>query len=200
MKGAASVGVPGSSGTLLIECGSHQSWQDLLEEPSSSVTVEGPLWVVTYPEHDPDVLKAKPSGGDALMMLPCRVVEPPPAVEPAPTARARSVVGGMVTGNPSEIAEGTPVRWTEVEVKERPTISESDFPQEARERGLPGEQCNVRLYVDEMGVPYDVKALACSEIFFPAAREIAMRYRFYPATIEEKPIRVEFDLLLNFRQ
>lgn len=149
----------------------------------------------------------------ALLATFARAEEPAPgteptATQPTPTESApragrdeRFVIGGMVsfTGDPSELPEGTPVRWVEVEVKLRPTVSPMDYPKEALERGFPGERCSVRLHVDENGIPYDVKPRPCSEISFPTAYSVAMRYRFHPVTIEGKPTRVELDLAINFQ-
>lgn len=73
VKGAALLNLQGSNGPV-IGCDAHHSWTEITDQFPSSVTMEGPLWLVEYPPQDPNVLRAVPSGGRALMMHPCHIV------------------------------------------------------------------------------------------------------------------------------
>ncbi|MDP2312969.1 MAG: energy transducer TonB, partial [Pseudomonadota bacterium] len=91
------------------------------------------------------------------------------------------------------------VHWSEVEVKVRPSVRPSDYPEAAAALNIKDARCVVRIHIDERGVPYEVVPKTCPTVFRDAAQDVAMRYRFYPLLNQGRPVRAAFDLTINFR-
>ncbi len=67
-------------------------------------------------------------------------------------------------------AGATGVHWSEVEVLHRVPPK---MPDAARRADITEEKCNIRFFIDEQGVPYDVKAEDCPDMFVASAMEAA---------------------------
>jgi hypothetical protein len=91
------------------------------------------------------------------------------------------------------------VRFSEVEVKVRPTVRASDYPAEAVGQALPDVRCAVRIFAGPDGVPYDARVSECPDGFASHARDIALRYRFYPVKIDRVATPVQFNIHVNFQ-
>ena len=61
------------------------------------------------------------------------------------------------------------------------------------------EVCQVRFFIDEKGVPYDVKIEKCPKVFHDSAKEAAWRWRFYPMRDGGKSVKAQFILSLKFK-
>jgi hypothetical protein len=91
------------------------------------------------------------------------------------------------------------VDWQDVDARVVPRGKSKDYPVEARDQKLPDARCNVRISVDPKGVPYDAVVSECPLVFHEAAREITLRYRFYPYRIDGVKSYVAFDSKVNFK-
>ncbi|MES2643067.1 MAG: energy transducer TonB [Myxococcota bacterium] len=91
------------------------------------------------------------------------------------------------------------IDWQDVDVRVDARGKSEDYPVEAREQKLPDARCTVRVSIDPKGVPYDAVVSECPLVFHEAAREITLRYRFYPYRIDGVKSHVAFDLKVNFK-
>jgi hypothetical protein len=116
---------------------------------------------------------------------------------------ADGVTDGVPGGDPNGDPLGMPaikrVHWSELVVKTRPVIRESDYPEAAKSLHLPDTRCVVRITVDAKGVPTSVAPTNCPEVFRDAGVNVGMRYRFQPYEIGGTATSVFFDLTLNFK-
>lgn len=71
------------------------------------------------------------------------------------------------------------------------------YPATAQAEGL-GGSCAVRLFIDERGVPYQVQTERCPEAFVQPSLEAASSWRFEPVTVDGRPVRAQFVLVLKY--
>jgi len=108
------------------------------------------------------------------------------------------VIGGVIGGELGGQLGGDGVRavhWSQVKAKRR---VEPRFPEAAKALGLKEERCNVRLYIDEEGVPYDINLDACPKVFQDEAKGAALKWRFYPYKDEGIARKTTFMLSFKF--
>jgi hypothetical protein len=114
-----------------------------------------------------------------------------PAPESPPIEQAAPAEQPGTTEQPPPL-----IHWSEIEVKVRPRIRDSDFPVAARSLEGGPWRCVVRITVDPAGVPVKAEPRDCPDVFVAAAHDIAMRYRYYPL---KPPETAAFDLAVNFQ-
>ena len=68
------------------------------------------------------------------------------------------------------------VHWSKVKNKRMPQFK---FPEAAKALNMK-EVCQVRFFIDEKGVPYDVKIEKCPKVFHAEIQSKAYKARFYP--------------------
>lgn len=107
------------------------------------------------------------------------------------------VIGGVLGGELGGQLGGTGVRavhWSQVKAKRR---VDPVFPEAAKALGLKEERCQVRLFIDEKGVPYDSDLEKCPKIFQENAKSAAMDWRFYP--YKEEGVAKKTTFVLSFK-
>jgi len=111
------------------------------------------------------------------------------------------VVGGVLGGVPGGQLGGQlqpikAVHWSEVKVKKRVTPK---MPDAAKQLNMTEESCQVRFFIDEKGVPYNIKLEKCPAIFHESALEAAWKWRFYPQKEERKKVKAQFVLKITYK-
>ncbi len=114
---------------------------------------------------------------------------------------AGGVVGGTLGGVPGgqlggQLQQVRAVHWSEVKVKKR---VKPKMPDAARELNIAEERCQVRFFIDEKGVPYDVKLERCPAIFHESALESAWKWRFWPMKVDGNAEKAQFVLVIVYR-
>ena len=113
---------------------------------------------------------------------------------------AGGVLGGTLGGVPGGELGGTSqvraVHWSEVTVKKRVAPK---MPDAAKQLNMAEERCQVRFFINEKGVPYDVKLESCPAIYHESALEAAWKWRFYPMKVDGAAIKAQFVLVIVYR-
>ncbi len=113
---------------------------------------------------------------------------------------AGGVLGGSLGGVPGgELGGHSEVRavhWSEVKPKRRIAPK---MPDAAKQLNMSEERCNVRFFINEKGVPYDVRLETCPAVFHESALEAAWKWRFYPMKVEGKAVKTQFTLAILYR-
>ena len=88
------------------------------------------------------------------------------------------------------------VEFREVRVLERVIPK---MPSEALAQGIAEAKCALRFFVDAQGVPYDIRAEDCPELYVASAMEAAWHWRFEPMLVGNTPTRAQFRLTIVYR-
>ena len=72
------------------------------------------------------------------------------------------------------------------------------YPAKAQRKGIEGS-CQVRIFIDETGKPYDARIEQCPEIFHESVTNAALKWRFKPMTDEGVASHAEYLLFLKFK-
>jgi len=78
-------------------------------------------------------------------------------------------------------------------------MKDPKLPEAARKLQIQEAQCNVRLYIDKKGKPYDVKITECDTIFHEEILKVAYKWRFEPYRVDGEPTKAAFSLQLTFK-
>ncbi|MFH1463023.1 MAG: energy transducer TonB [Pseudomonadota bacterium] len=73
------------------------------------------------------------------------------------------------------------------------------MPEAAKEQGISEARCTLRFFVDAAGVPYDIRAEDCPEMFVAGAMEAGWQWRFEPLEVDGVPTRAQFVLKIIYR-
>ena len=101
------------------------------------------------------------------------------------------VLGGQLGGTGVKA-----VHWSKVKNKRMPQFK---FPEAAKALNMKEEVCQVRFFIDEKGVPYDVKIEKCPKVFHAEIQSKAYKARFYPLKSNGKSIKGQFVLSIRFK-
>ncbi len=105
--------------------------------------------------------------------------------------------GGVAVGALPDSADGPPtVLLSQVKVKKRVSPK---MPEEAKELNITEARCQLRFFIDERGVPYDVGTDECPEVYVPSAMEAAWQWRFEPMLVDGIPTKAQFVLVIVYR-
>jgi protein TonB len=111
------------------------------------------------------------------------------------------VAGGVVGGVEGGVVGGQlggvrTFHHSELQVKRRVV---PEYPEAAREMNLGDQDCKVRIFIDEEGVPYDVKFEACPKVFHDSARDAILKWRWYPAKVGGEKVKAQFLLNVKYK-
>jgi protein TonB len=109
------------------------------------------------------------------------------------------VVGGQIGGVLGGQLGGTGVRavhWTQVKAKTR---VEPIVPEAAKALGFTEEHCQLRFFINEKGVPTDIKPENCPKVFQDSALEAAWKWRFYPYKVGGQAMAAQFVLNITYK-
>jgi TonB family protein len=73
------------------------------------------------------------------------------------------------------------------------------MPEAAKALGFKEEQCQVRFFIDDKGMPTDIKVESCPKVFEEAVMEAAWKWRFYPYRDAGKAMPAQFVLNVIFK-
>jgi protein TonB len=108
------------------------------------------------------------------------------------------VVGGVIGGELGGVLGGVRTfHHSEVEVKRR---VQPDYPSAAESMNLGDVSCRVRVFIDETGVPYNVKIEACPKVFHDTTQQALLKWRWYPAKVDGSKVKAQFLLVVNYKQ
>ena len=88
------------------------------------------------------------------------------------------------------------VDWSDVEAKKRVAPK---MPDEVKGQGKLNVRCQIRFFIDERGVPYEVVLEECPEPFRDSALEAAWGWRFAPTIRDGEPVEAQFVLGITYR-
>ena len=88
------------------------------------------------------------------------------------------------------------VHWSEVSIKRQ---VKPKFPEAAKQLNISEARCQIRFFIDEKGIPYDVKVETCPAIFRESSLAAAWKWRFYPQKVEGKKQKAQFVLSITYR-
>jgi len=106
------------------------------------------------------------------------------------------VEGGVVGGVVGGVLKG-PRTFHHTELRKKRQV-QPEYPEAARTMNLGDVSCKVRMFIDEKGLPYNIKFEACPKIFQASAQNALMRWRFYSAK-DENGTKVKAQFLLNIK-
>ena len=106
------------------------------------------------------------------------------------------VVGGEMGGTGTTLGGYKTMHHSDVEWKNRVI---PDYPEAAREMNLGDQECRVRMFVDEKGMPNNIDFVACPKVFQDAAKEAFFKSRWYPAKVENLKTKSQFVLIYSFK-
>jgi protein TonB len=112
---------------------------------------------------------------------------------------AGGVLGGKLGVPGGELGGQNEVRavhWSEVQAKKRVSPV---FPDAAKQLDIMEQRCQVRFFIDEKGVPYDVKLENCPAVFHDSALEAAWKWRFYPMKVDGQAVKAQFVLSIVYK-
>lgn len=92
--------------------------------------------------------------------------------------------------------EPTDVHWSAVSVKRRVNPR---YPEEAKPYDHAEVRCKLRFFIDERGIPYDIRPESCPEMFQESAMEAAWKWSFYPMEKDGVPSKAQFVLVIVYR-
>lgn len=123
--------------------------------------------------------------------------DPEAGVTGIPHGVLGGVLGGVIgsTGDGPPLGGPTTVHHSEVRVKRRTALG---YPEAAYDLGLGRVTCRVRVFIDESGVPRDVRSAVCPPVFRDALERGLSRWRWYPARVEGTPVEAQFLLSVQF--
>ncbi len=104
---------------------------------------------------------------------------------------------GPATPNAADASDVDAVREissSDVEIKRRPGPK---YPSAAKKQNLPDSVCTVRFFVNQDGVPYEVRVESGPEVFHENTLAAAKKWRFEPYVVDEEPVNVQF--VVNFK-
>jgi hypothetical protein len=112
---------------------------------------------------------------------------PAPVEVPAPPAEHHFV---------ARADEAVPVHWSDVTAKKRvsPTM-----PNAAKQLNMTEERCEIRVFIDEKGVPYDLILGRCPAIYHESTLEALWQWRFYPRREDGVRVKSQFHLVVVYR-
>ena len=120
--------------------------------------------------------------------------EADPAGDPNGLPGGDGVPGGMGDGGGS--GDGVRVmHWRDLEIKYQP---KPIYPTAAEGLNLGEVECRAEISIDERGIPYDVAVTACPPMFQESAERALFRWRWYPATVEDRPTKAKFLMVLRY--
>ena len=107
------------------------------------------------------------------------------------------VVGGVIGGEiGGQLGGVRTFHHSEVQVKRR---VQPEYPDAAKQMNLGDVDCRVRIFIDEDGVPYDVKFEACPKVFHDSARDAILKWRWYPAKVGGSKVKAQFLLNIKYK-
>lgn len=110
---------------------------------------------------------------------------------------AGGVVGGVVGGEiGGQLGGIRTFHHSEVTTKKRVSPV---YPDAAKEMNLGNVDCRVRIFIDENGVPFDVKFEACPKVFQASAKDAIMQWRWYPAKVGTEKVKAQFLLNIAYK-
>ncbi len=102
----------------------------------------------------------------------------------------------LAEDEPAEPPEPHEVSLAEVKAIHRVA---PEMPKAARSMDFDELRCQLRFFIDEQGVPYDVKPEDCPELFHASALEAAYQWRFTPMEVDGEPSESHFVLVILYR-
>ena len=63
-----------------------------------------------------------------------------------------------------------------------------------------GDQvCKARVFIDEKGVPYDVKVEDCPKVFHAATRAAMLKWRWYPPKAGREKVKAQVVIGIRYK-
>lgn len=114
---------------------------------------------------------------------------------------AGGVVGGVIGGVEGGVIGGQlggvrVMHHSELEWKKR---VQWDYPKAAQELNLGDQRCIAKVFLDEEGVPYDVKVEDCPKVFHSTTIEALMKWRAYPSKDGKERVKVQTTIGVNYK-
>ena len=74
-----------------------------------------------------------------------------------------------------------------------------DYPQAAKDLGLPAQRCLAVVSIDPQGVPHRVDVRECPEVFGPPTRDAMLQWRWVPPTHEGRPVSARTTIAVTYK-
>ncbi|HHO50657.1 MAG TPA: hypothetical protein ENK18_07220, partial [Deltaproteobacteria bacterium] len=110
---------------------------------------------------------------------------------------AGGVHGGVEGGVVGGTGDGVRVfHHSELEAKKR---VQPRYPDAARDLNLGTQRCKARVFIDESGVPYDVRVESCPQAFHPETKAALLKWRWYPPRDGRNKIKAQTIIAVTYQ-
>ena len=111
------------------------------------------------------------------------------------------VVGGQIGGVEGGVLGGQlggvrVFHHSELEVKKRVN---PQYPDQARELNLGDQRCLAKVFIDEVGVPYDVKVENCPNTFHTETKAAILKWRWYPPKDGKNKVKAQTTIAVTYK-
>jgi len=105
------------------------------------------------------------------------------------------VVGGVIGG---ELHHGGVRTFHHSEIQAKKRVMPK-YPDAAKSLNLGNQRCMARVFIDEKGVPYQVRIDRCPKVFAVGLEPTLMQWRWYPAKVDGQRVKAQFLIAVNYK-